>query len=67
MFRMYDVQLRHAETRRGEWALGFLCGFSFFSPPPPPLPPFFFPSIYETTQKEVARFVCLGHNAENAL
>lgn len=45
MFRMYDVQLRHAETRRGERALGFLWVFS--------LPPLFFLSIYETMQKEV--------------
>lgn len=48
MFRMYDVQLRHTETRRGERALGFLWVFSL---PHPPL--FFFPSIYETVQKEV--------------
>lgn len=57
MFRMYDVQLRHAETRRGELALGFL-----WLPPPP-----FFSSIYDTMQKEDAGFIWLGHNAENAI
>lgn len=58
MFRMYDVQLRHAETRRGEWALGFLCGFSFFSPPPPPSPLFFFP-FYLWNYEEGSCKICL--------
>lgn len=38
MFRMYDVQLRHAETRRGGVGSGVFVGFFSL----PPLPLFFF-------------------------